>query len=134
MRKTSNKINVKRSIFSSPWFLAINLVVLGFVGWSYLREATNGSDVDKQLSDLQRQAADLDAKNRDYQALLNKVGTKSFVEREARLSLGYQSPGEKEIYLTNGDDQNSPVTSDGDVSSSEPSNPQKWWHYFFDVY
>ena len=131
MRKTKSKNSGWKAVFGNPWFLAANLVVLGFVGWSYLREASHGSDVDQQLNDLKRQAAALDAKNRDDQALLNKVGTKSFVDRQARLSLGYQNPGEKEIYLTNGQGQASSSLSSGTPNNAELSNPQKWLRYFF---
>ncbi len=131
MRRINNKNRGWKAIFASTWFLAINLVIFGFVGWSYLREATRGNDVENQLAALKRQAMELDIKNRDDAALLSKVGTKSFVERQARLSLGYQNPGEKEIYLTNGLGQASSFGKVDTTDNSDLTNPQKWWQYFF---
>ena len=131
MRKNNRKNSGWKDVFNQPWFLGINLVILGFVGWSYLREVSHGNDIAGQLSDLKRQADETDAKNRDFETLLNKVGTKSFVEREARLTLGYQKPGEQEIYLTNGQSPDASSSAVSGQNNSDLSNPQKWWNYFF---
>jgi len=131
MQKTNEKNSGWKRLFASPWFLAFNLVVLGFAGWSYWREAAHGEEVGRQLADLERQADGLETKNREYEALIKKVGTRSFVERQARLSLGYQNPGEKEIFLTKGDGLTPVSSKNPGVGESELTNPQKWWRYFF---
>ncbi len=130
MHRTAAKNSGWKNLFGKTWFLAINLFVLGFVGWSYLREVSNGNGVERQLTDLKRQADQLEAKNEEYETLLKKAGTKSFVERQARLSLGYQNPGEKELYLTTGGMGTEPGT--GAIgNAADLTNPQKWWKYFF---
>jgi len=110
--------------------LAINLVLVGFVGWSLSNEVAQGNKVSSDLNDLQTKIADLQKQNQDYGALLSQMGSPGFVDKEARLKLGYQKPGEQVLLLEN----NAPAplaSAPNDSDLSGLSNPQKWWRYFF---
>jgi cell division protein FtsB len=124
---------------NSPWWrrflrsrlmLAVDLVLLGFVGWSLSNEVAQGNKVSSDLNDLQTQIAALQKQNQDYGAILSQMGTPGFVDKEARLKLGYQKPGEQVLLLEDG--AAAPLASvPADTDVSGLSNPQKWWHYFF---
>jgi cell division protein FtsB len=111
--------------------LPLNLVMIGFIGWSYAREASRGAEVSDQLTALREEIASLDKQSRDYKVLIGKLGTDGFVEREARLKLGYQKPGEQTLILREGG--SAPTTALVELATADPSatNPQKWWDYFF---
>jgi len=110
--------------------LPLNLVIIGFVGWSLAREASRGNEFEGQLAALHAEIEELDQRNRDYVALIGKFGTSGYVEREARVKLGYQKLGERVIILREG------ASTEGTLESlvgkpHERTNPQKWWDHFF---
>ncbi len=120
-----------RRAASSPVVLGINLVLLGFVGFSVAREAANRRAAGDSLAELKGQIADLEKKNGDYVSELSRLGSPSFVEQEARLKLGYQKPGEQVLIIRNANapsDERPAETAPVDAAGL--SNPQKWWLYF----
>lgn len=127
--RRTNQLPWWRRFLRSRLMLAINLLLIGFVGWSLIREAGEGNRVSSQYADLEKQIASLDKKNRDYSDIISKLGTSGFVEREARIKLGYQKPGEQVLMLKDGGSAAAPASSGSDDPSL--SNPQKWWRYFF---
>jgi cell division protein FtsB len=124
---------------STPWWrralrsravLAINLVLVGFVGWSLAGEIAQGNRVTSDLNDLQAKIAGLQKQNQDYGDVFSKLDSPGFVDKEARLKLGYQKPGEQVLLLKDGVTAPLSAVSD-DNGGSGAANPQKWWHYFF---
>jgi len=123
---------------SSPWWrralrsrymLAVNLLLVGFVGWSLANEVAQGNKVSSNLSDLKAKIAGLEKQNQDYGDVFSKIGSPGFVDKEARLKLGYQKPGEQVLLLK--DSVSTALAPASDESSVGRSNPQKWWRYFF---
>jgi cell division protein FtsB len=109
--------------------LPVNLVLIAFIGWNLMREVGNGAHVNDQLQQLNKEIAQLDAENGEYSSLIAKLGTSAFVEREARLKLGYQKPGEQTLVL-----QDISTASTDAVSApadAPTTNPGRWWQYFF---
>ncbi len=129
---------IGKKLNRSPWWrrllrsrimIAANLLLIGFAGWSLFRESADGRRLAREYAELEKQIEELEGKNSDYSAIISKLGTTGFVEREARLKLGYQMPGEGVIMLRD------PESAAGTVSRRETdeniSNPRKWWKYFF---
>ena len=119
-----------RRFFCSKLMLCANLLLVGFVGWSLSREFADGREATANLSDLQKQMASLEAKNSDYADTIAKLGTPAFVEREARLKLGYQKSGEQVLMLRS---ISASQVASGETTASDDAalgNPQKWWRYF----
>jgi len=109
--------------------LPINLVLIGFIGYSLAREMNQADQIDTQLADLNKEINSLQSQNTDYTGLISRLGTSSFVEREARLKLNYQKPGEHTLVLR--DSTVSSTLSPAPIDDSAPeSNPGKWWVYF----
>ena len=111
--------------------LPVNLGLIAFIGWALAREVSTGKNVTSQLTDLQKEIASLESQNGDYTGLIARLGTNSFVEREARLKLGYQKPGEQTLILQDpsADTVNAAVLTQHTVPTT---NPGKWWAYFFE--
>ncbi len=110
--------------------LAINLVLVGFVGWSLAGEIAQGNKVSSDLSDLKAKIAGLQKQNQDYSDVFSRIDSPGFVDKEARLKLGYQKPGEQVLLLKDAVTAPlSPVSDDN--GGSGLGNPQKWWRYFF---
>jgi cell division protein FtsB len=125
----ANNISWWRRIMRSRLALAINLLLIGFVGWSLVREVVQGKKVSSSLDDLQAKIASLEKQNQNYGDLLSKIDSPGFVDKEARLKLGYQKPGEQVLLLKDAVSQTVLTPSAND--SETLSNPQKWWRYFF---
>ena len=119
-----------RRLLRSRLMLSVNLLLIGFVGWSLAREVGQGNAVSADLNNLKRQISGLEVQNNGYADTISKLGTPGFVEREARLKLGYQKPGEQVLMLR--DAATAPAASAQTAEgTSSLSNPQKWWRYFF---
>jgi cell division protein FtsB len=119
-----------RRLLRSRLMLSVNLLLIRFVGWSLAREVGQGNAVSADLNNLKRQISGLEVQNNGYADTISKLGTPGFVEREARLKLGYQKPGEQVLMLR--DAATAPAASAQTAEdTSSLSNPQKWWRYFF---
>jgi cell division protein FtsB len=127
--KKSGEQKVWRRFLRSRSFIAVNLAVLGFVGWLLINESSGGRRVALELEDLRAKMNRLEKEAGEYQAVMDKLGTDGFVEREARLKIGYQKPGEQVLLIR---DAAGPMVAERSNSLSATSdNPQKWWEYFF---
>ena len=127
----ANNIPWWRRLLRSRLMLAINLVLVGFVGWSLGNEVAQGDKVSSDLNDLQTKIAVLQKQNQDYGAVLSHVGSPGFVDKEARLKLGYQKPGEQVLLLEDGTATQVVNGASAPDGASGLSDPQKWWRYFF---
>ena len=113
--------------------LAANVLVLGLVIWGFGGEFLRNRDLQQEIDKLQAQADTLESKNLEATRLDSSFAASGIVEREARLKLGLQKPGESVIIVRD-------VTPLPEGKSAEPteapatsppSNPEKWWRYFF---
>jgi len=127
----ANNIPWWRRLLCSRLMLAINLVLIGFVGWSLSNEVAQGRKVSSDLNDLQTRIADLQKQNQDYGGILSQLDSPGFVDREARLKLGYQKPGEQVLLLEDGTATQVVNGASAPDGTSGLSDPQKWWRYFF---
>jgi len=109
--------------------ISVNLLLVGFVGWSVARAVSDGDRVNTQYAELEKQIESLRSQNRDYSETISQLGTSGFVEREARVKLGYQKQGEQVLMLRDLGSSSDGQPADADDPSL--SNPQKWWRYFF---
>ena len=62
----ANNIPWWRRLLRSRLMLAINLVLVGFVGWSLGNEVAQGDKVSSDLNDLQTKIAVLQKQNQDF--------------------------------------------------------------------
>ncbi len=128
-RDRSNRTSWLRRMLRSRLMIAVNLLLVGFVGWTVARAVSEGDRVNAQYDDLEKQIESLHSRNRDYSETISQLGTSGVVEREARVKLGYQKPGEQVIMLKDA----KAAAGNSASADDDPSltNPQKWWRYFF---
>lgn len=82
--------------------------------------------IEAEIADLERERAELER-------TLASLGDVAAVERAARGDLNLQKEGEKVVILLPSEAEEEPeeVAFKETGSPPEPSNPIKWWRYFF---
>ncbi len=131
------------TFFKSKIVLLVCIIVLIFFIIGLVREIINRRDINNQINSLESQVAELQSQKNQVSELVGSWQDGSHLEKEARLRLGLQKPGEKAIIISRAEDQTassvaSPLaTLSGNqtnlamASNNPESNPVKWIHYFF---
>lgn len=115
---------------------AAGAAVLVLLGISSARETYQGWKVEQEIQGLQAQVAALEGRKLHLTEVLNQLHSPDALDKEARLRLGLQKPGEQVFVLgqaANARTVNAPSIVPGLASESEEivSNPRKWLRYFF---
>lgn len=105
-------------------FLVGGTIVAILIAISVGRELYTNYTMQKDIRALEQEAARLDSRRLELLDLAKKFESGEFLEREARLELGLQKPGEHVVVVQ-------PAT-DGERSAARGprSNPEHWWDYF----
>lgn len=130
-------------VFGKKWILVLNLLIFGFIGLSFGREALRDWEIDRDIAQLQKEAAALEAENLSLRELALAFQTESYLEREARLKLGLKKQGEELVVVqtpdhlwqeeqTRGIETELTVIDEAANPSEHLLNPTKWWLFFFD--
>lgn len=129
---SGEKSNFKFRFFGSPIWLIPGAVILIFISSSYLKAAFQKAAIQKELAILAREKEKLETNNRDLAGLLDYFASESYKEREMRVKLDLQKPGEQVIIISQEGENASPVNlSAGAGDNSRFANLKKWWNYFF---
>ena len=114
--------------------LAANLALLMLVGWGFGGEFMRNRDMQADIDRLRVQAESLESKNLEIARIGQGLTSSDALEREARLKLGLQKPGEYVIVIK--DNQPPPPAGPTDAAKQDAhprvSNARKWWRYFFE--
>ncbi len=115
---------------------AAGAVVLVLLGISSARETYQGWKVEQEIQGLQAQVAALEGRKLHLTELLSQLHSPDALDKEARLRLGLQKPGEQVFVLGQAANARTiTAPSFAALSGSEPeeivSNPHKWLRYFF---
>lgn len=121
-RKKSKKIGI---------FFGISLVLLLFFGFTFGREALKNYEISREIRGLEKQAADLEARNAELAELSKKLNTLGYLEAEARTKFGLKKEGEQAAIILpeNGISVVKGVAPSESIAKK--SNAEKWWNYFF---
>ena len=110
-------------------------VVLVLVAISSARETYQGWKVDQEIHGLRAQVELLEGKRLHLGDALARLQSPEAVDREARLRLGLQKPGERVFVLREGGSIRSGPANTAPAALNneevEASNPRKWFRYFF---
>lgn len=121
---------------SLPLMLAIGLVCV--TGVSAARELYRREQVRQDLTTLEDRVAKLETRKTEVSDLLKRLDAPDVIDREARLRLQMQRPGER-VYVLRGESwemvqqQESGLPNLYKDSVNEPtrSNPERWFRRFF---
>ena len=115
--------------------LFINLCILGILLFSFGKEFLRTRSIEQEIQELEQQANSLTARHQELTQWQRLFQTEGFLEREARLKLGLQKPGEQIIVIDRSPQITSTLATEESHSSkgfsSFTENPKKWWRYFF---
>lgn len=123
--------------FSLPLLLGVG--VLCVTGLSAARELYRREQVRTDLQTLEQRVQALQDRKMEVSQILQRLQTPEVIDREARLRLNMQKPGER-VYILRGEEweqQQAPATADlptlykDTVVEPARSNPERWLRYFF---
>jgi len=120
-----------RSPFVARILLIGGCIALVFVISAIVREAQRRSAVSGEIRAMESEIATLEQQRARISTLLEQADTPEFLEREARLRLGLQKPGETVLIVPEGTDRAPTTGSAGQAQGPPPSNPVKWWQRMF---
>ena len=122
----------KRIFGHRSWLIIVGLLLVAVVAFNLVKETINRYRIDRQVNDLNNQIKDLQQQNSELNNLISSWSGSNQLEKEARLKQGLQKPGERVVLILR---QNTSTSSGSNLElltpAAEPSNPQKWWRYFF---
>jgi len=129
------KLNNRRIFFLASFALCV-MFSLGLA-----KEIINRHQIDQQIENLEREADRLTEENREIGALLDSWSSSNQLEKEARIKLGLQKPGEKVVIVVREEQASSSRQAvEADYRKKGNSivavtktnfNPLNWWKYFF---
>ena len=116
--------------------LAVNLAIALFIAWGFAGEYMRSRGMQDEIDRLQEQAEALESKNLELADMANRFSSSSMLEREARLKLNMQKPGEEVVVVSEratfeggeAETEEAAVTAE---ESSAISNAKKWLDHFF---
>lgn len=117
-----------RSLLTSKAFLVVAAAAIVVTVSAMVREGQRRKMVAKEIRTMQDEVARLEQQRNRLGDLIRSAESPEFLEREARLRLGLQRPGESVLIVPE-----SAGASPGNAATLEapPSNPQKWWKHIF---
>ncbi|TAK05608.1 hypothetical protein EPO33_00465 [Patescibacteria group bacterium] len=115
---------------------ARTLAVLGalsvfVVGSGLISLSLRNRSIDADLARLDAEARSLETRNVELVELLKRFETSGFLEREARLKLNLQKPGETVVVVERAAATASSTARAVPVRAHH-SNAERWWLFFFD--
>ena len=118
-------------------FVVLLLVAVFFLSVSVSKEIVRRVEITNEIADLESEVNRLVERNTDMSDLIKLFSTNSSQEKEARVKLGLQSPGENVIILPHRQQNSDIVLPDSDKIDYIPvnsyqSNPEKWLYFFWD--
>jgi len=121
------------SLVTSRIFFSVAILVVVFIGLGISRSVIRKVEIEREIAALKADIKAVDGKNDELRRVISYFGTPEFKEREARLRLGLQKPGENVIVIPNLAQSlpgaagltNQPLNTD-------LPNWHRWFNYFFE--
>ena len=90
------------------------------------------NDIQDEIARLRAEAERLEGRNLEILELSRELTTEEFLEREARLKLGLQRPGESVLMFGSSQGAEEAEQKAAPLGASRRANARNWWYYFFD--
>lgn len=117
------------SFITKRTFLIISAIAVLLITYGIVKSLTRRHELEIEITKLKADIDNYQAKNQELNRLIEYFNTNEFKEREARLRLGLQKPGETVVVIPELKSDVKNETADSN-SATEP-NWQKWLNYFF---
>jgi len=119
------------TIITSRLFLLVAAVAIIAIGVGMTNGLMRQSELQQEIAKLQNDINSFQNKNNQLNDLIQYLGTPEFKEREARLRLSLQKPGENVVVIPNLSNQILDQSNNSALTIDQSSNWQKWINYFF---
>ena len=123
------KVSTIKKIISSKALTYLLILFLFFGLVSLGREINRRLVLKKEFFNLENQINLLEIENQQIVKEIEQMQTDYFKERQARLKLGLQKPGEQVVVIQ--DNESSETESKIKYLGKKISNFRFWWSYFF---
>lgn len=121
-----------RTFFESRLVLMLLLLLAAFFIVGIGRELFRRYSLDQQFTDLEQTIAELEADNAELTGLISYFQSDTYQEEQARLKLGFASPGERAVTVPIGDAaEPETTTATQAAAATTESNVALWIDYFF---
>lgn len=111
-------------------FSLLFLIIIAIVVYSGFKIYLEAHVVDQEIARLKSQANYFQSENATLQQEKDRALSNNFSEKEARVKLNLQKPGETAVFFV----QNDSSTSSFDTQNNLPAyfaNALRWWHVIF---
>ena len=123
---TSNGMKIIRS----KWFSVVVVLVVGWLGLSFIKIKTHENIVNKEVGDLEKKIEGFENNNNKLQRLIEQMAHSAFLEREAKSKLNYKALGEEVVFVYPDESTKAGSGShDFDKQLGRMPNYAKWWYY-----
>jgi cell division protein FtsB len=120
------------TLIRSKSAILVLAVIVGALTIAVGQEFARRLSIRQDQQRLSRQIAELESRQDELTGLLDRLKSESFQERQARLKLNLQRPGETTIIVSEDGTSSETTTGVHPAPTAEPtSNPVKWWRFFF---
>jgi len=130
---------LKRLMANQIFVTIVGLVILVFLGTALARNLSQAYRVNKEINDLKSEITKVEGRNTYLKQMLKYLDSNEFVEKEARMSLGLQKPGETAVAikdLPNSENKGGEIFNTYDSGNSNSkiakTNQERWLDYFWD--
>ncbi len=115
---------------------AVFLIIIIVVGAELAQAIRREYEVNKEIDSLKEEITRYDNENNDLEKMMEYYNTLSYKEKEARLKLNLQKPGEKTILVDPPEKEpakmETEIKKEVENSLKGETNIKKWWDYFFE--
>ena len=110
-----------------------SLVILLIVGFGLAKSWQRDNEVNQEISGLNNSIIGLEKDNLELKELVEYFNSDAYIEEKARIDLGLKKAEEKVVIVSNQREGgfNSIEPEFSRANTSDLSNPEKWWLYFF---
>lgn len=112
----------------------LGFILLVFFTISFGKEAWRSYQIKREVTKLENEISSLDKKNGELKNLAQYFNTDLFREKEARLKLNLQKPGETVVAIPDEYLGSNEQEEEALAQSDNANNPRRWFQYFFDSY
>lgn len=120
-----------RSPLIAKLLLLAGCGALVFVVSAMIRETQRRNAVASEIHAMESEIAKLEQQRARVSDLLKQAETPDFLEREARLRLGLQKPGETVLIVPESAGRATVAGEAQGAPAAPPSNAAKWWQRMF---
>ena len=133
---------IKQYFSRSRVVIIVCWILIFFLSVNLVKEIVNRHQINETIKQYEAEVVKLEKENQEISELIETWQTGRPLEKEARLKLGLQKPGENTVLILREEadqsaktiiDPNSQVYGTVVVADGQKniSNFQKWWQYFF---